>query len=92
MSARTWLGAGLLAVTLGAVPAMQDTPPKETRLQHDLSVARKSCPDAHVERDVDGTYSVYGCTPPATVMQCQEDEACWNCNTMGNHLCEPPRP
>lgn len=37
------------------------------------------------------------CTPPSTTVpfddgdvDCQEDMPCWNCETMGNHVCGPP--
>lgn len=26
--------------------------------------------------------------PPALTVQCQEDQPCWDCHTMGNHTCD----
>lgn len=34
-----------------------------------------------LERDADGLWRTYA------VQTCEEDEPCWNCHTMGNHLC-----
>lgn len=29
-------------------------------------------------------------TPPTQAQPCQEDQPCWNCATMGNHICGDP--
>ncbi|MGE4426061.1 MAG: hypothetical protein AB7G37_06395 [Solirubrobacteraceae bacterium] len=31
----------------------------------------------------------YTCTIPPPVARCAEDEACWDCSTMGNRQCGP---
>lgn len=36
------------------------------------------------------SYNLHHPLPPTTVT-CQEDEPCWNCSTMGNHICGSDR-
>lgn len=52
--------------------------------------------DCHAEIDSDGSVGVYGSKAPTgeaygsrPIPACQEDDPCWNCQTMGNRICGP---
>lgn len=43
--------------------------------------------NCHAELETDNhDIGVYGDKAPTTA-PCQEDQACWDCSTMGNHIC-----
>lgn len=44
------------------------------------------CRPAQAASDQCGTYPAPNPTTTTTV-PCEEDQPCWNCNTMGNHVC-----
>lgn len=95
-----WLGPSLVAITavgivlalLFGVPSSVNAEDRPVAVTH--STVTHSTPIA--TRD-DYTVTVIPYEGPLTVARpippkaktCQEDEPCWDCHTMGNHICGP---
>lgn len=48
-------------------------------------------PNAHSIVDANGDASCYALGGGIHIITCQEDMKCWNCKTMGNHVCGPKK-